>query len=148
MRLPPPAFLDVLAFHLEGPTSKRVVLDARLRYRSKAGVVYESPEGFTCDLASVPKIVRSLSSSWIQTARAGTMHDLLCRWAEWFGISQGFADALYYEMLRVEGVSRWRAWLQWSAVRTGGRRAWRRWRATNDDDKGPQPRPAHRITIR
>ena len=138
-------FLDDLAFHLAGPTSQLVVLDKPLRYRAN-GTIYRAPAGFACDLASVPRIIRSVASDWRQTARAGVIHDLLYRWFERFGLSRQKCDALYYTMLRREGVGRIRANLQWAGVRAGGWRSWGRWRETPDIKKGPGPRQSRKST--
>lgn len=67
-------FYNELDFHLEGPTSEQVVLDRPLDYMFD-GLPLAVPAGFVCDLASVPKWLRSIAPPWQQSARAGVIHD-------------------------------------------------------------------------
>ena len=118
-------FLDDLDFHLEGPTSKLVVLDAQLRYKASVTKVLMVPVGFICDLASVPKLFIALAPDWQQSARSGVLHDWLYRTGR---LARAAADAMFRAALRSDGVGRFRAWAMYQAVRIGGRRAWRRYR--------------------
>lgn len=130
-------FTTTLAFRLEGPTSQMVVLEAPLVYISGKDE-YVVPRGFTSNLASVPRVFRSVATPWQQSARAGVLHDAFYRGL--FKLSRREADALYYEALRSEGVNRVRAYLQWVGLRIGGWRAWNRWRAHTDSPRS-LPRP-------
>ena len=132
-------FVTQLDFHMTGPGSSLVVLDSEVVYLSNDGREFVVPVGFTCDLASVPRLIRSVSTPWQQSARSGVLHDCGYRWFEVFGIPRRGMDDLYNEALRSDGVSRFRAWLQWSGVRLGGWRAWRGHRAAKEADKGPRP---------
>jgi hypothetical protein len=120
-----PRFLDTLDFHLEGPTSKRVVLDAPLRYLRRPGLTITVPEGFVNDLASVPKLLTALAPRWQQSARAGVLHDYLYR----VGLhSRREADVIFREALRADGVGWFRAWVMYRAVRRFAGTPWRAYR--------------------
>lgn len=136
MRRSAPAFLDPLDFHLVA--DKVVELDRTMRYRSYGGVVYRVPEGFRCDLASVPWWLRSLAPDWRSTARSGVLHDCAYRWAEKWFLTREQADALFLEALSAEGVG-WRRFAMWSAVRVGAARPWNRYRQMNPTDRGVKP---------
>ena len=102
-------FLDELDFHSEGPTSEIVVLDSVLRYQDSVGRTYSVPPGFRTDLASVPRMLRSLAPAWRQSARSGVIHDCGYRWFEVWGVSTREIDNLLYEALRADGTGRIRA---------------------------------------
>lgn len=136
-------FLDVLDFHLEGPTSRRVVLDAPLRFRhctasySHGSHVYMVRTGFRNDLASVPLLLRSLAPPWQQSARAGVLHDMLYRFGGYqlaggvviVSMPRKRADSIFRDALRSEGVGRIRSWAMYRAVRLFAGGVWRRYRS-------------------
>ena len=134
-------FLDDLDFHLEGPTSKIVVLDAALRYRSSNARLFTIPTGFRCDLASVPSWLRWLAPPWQQSARAGVLHDCGYRWFEVWGVARDDVDGLFHEGLLADKTDPSRARLMTWAVQVFGGRAWQRWRATPEVEKGVKPDP-------
>ncbi len=140
-------FVDRLSFEVEPATDGkvRIILTELLRYVDSQGRLFTVPAGFRCDLASIPKIFRSLSTSWAQSSRPGTVHDALYRWGpEVWKIFRWEADQLYMVMLMDEGVSRWRAWLQKTAVRVGASGPWKRYREMPKSQKGPKPPPLTR----
>ena len=132
-------FIDTLKSESLGPDTNDVRLLARLRYRTTAGLLLIVPEGFVCDLASVPKILRSFAMDWRRTGRSGTIHDCAYKWEESWGFTRRQADSIYYECLLADGAWKWRASLQWAGIRAGGWRAWNRHRATDVADKGVEP---------
>ena len=135
------SFLNILDFHMEPSAELVVVLDAALGYISSSTLIkYTVPVGFKCDLASVPRWVRSVATPWHKSARAGVLHDCCYRWGrEVWGLDRSDADDMYMEALRSEGVSRWRAWLQWLAVRARAGSAWDSYRSMEAALKGPKP---------
>lgn len=133
--------MDQLFTRISTNRDQMAQLTRRLRYKDADGVIYIIPPTFVCDLASVPRILRGLSTPWHQSARAGFLHDCACRWDEVWLLGRKRADDLYREALRSEGVSRFRARAQWLGVRVGGWRAWRRWRSTDLDQRGVPPPP-------
>lgn len=133
-------FLDKLAFEVEPTKKTAIVLTARLRYVDERGRLFTVPKGFTCDLASVPKIFRSISTPWNQSARAGVLHDCGYRWYEIWKLPRYTMDHIYKGALRADGVSRFRAWVQKTAVRMGAGGAWDRWRKTPKSKKGIAPK--------
>ena len=132
-------FLDDLRFELVPGEELTVKLTAELRYVDTDGFLYTIPEGFECDLASVPRFLRSIATPWHQSARAGVLHDCGYKWFEVWAIHRVGMDELYNQALRDDDVSRFRAWLQKRAVRIGGWRAWDRWRRAPQIVKGPRP---------
>lgn len=84
--------------------------------------VWNIPEGFEYDLASVPRIFWSLYPPQIST-RASAVHDWLYVYQP---VSRKEADQILYEGLIAEGVPKYRAKIIWSAVRAGGYFPWRK----------------------
>jgi len=136
----PRGFLDKLAFEVEPKKKTAIILTAQLRYSDHKGRVFTVPKGFKCDLASVPRIFRSIASPWNQSARAGVLHDCGYRWYEVWKLPRSEMDDLYQMGLRDDGVSRFRAWVNKKAVRIGGRGAWEKWRVTLKIKKGVAPK--------
>ncbi len=135
-------FLDDPAIKLHpNPKSRWVKLTAQLRVELEDGTVITAPKNFWCDLASLPKWTRSAASDWRQTAKAGIIHDLIYRWAHILGYTRKQADQLYRKMLIACGVSKWRARIQYRALRIGAGGAWSDWRQMPDDIKGVKPSP-------
>ena len=78
------------------------------------------PVGFPTDLASVPKVFRSLISK-VTGVEASIVHDWL--YDQRAGTRKA-ADDLFYAMLK-QSESRWVAWIMYRAVRLGGSGVWR-----------------------
>lgn len=139
---PVSGFTDHLRFEVLPQKDVVIVLTKRLRYLDRDGAVWTVPSGFRCDLASVPKWLRSLSTGWNQSARAGVFHDCLYRWFEIWEVPRRPADAMYMQALRDDGVPRWRARLQnWGLLALAPRRAWNTYRQTHPSRKGIKPEP-------
>lgn len=132
-------FLGRLRFEVEPTHKTSIVLTAALMYFDSDNRQYTVPKGFQCDLASVPRWVRSVATPWNQSARPGVWHDCCYRWYEVWYIPRKEADKLYMYALMEEGVSRWRAWIQMKVVRIAAGGAWERWRQINEKHKGPKP---------
>jgi hypothetical protein len=79
------------------------------------------PRGFVSDLASVPRVVEWIVSSWKHTAKAAILHDYLysVEGQKAHGYYRIQADYIFYEALEVLGCKN--AWLAWTAVRIFGR---------------------------
>lgn len=133
-------FIDKLVFEVEPIKKTAIVLTARLRYVDERGRLFTVPKGFTSDLASVPRIFRSIATPWNQSARAGVLHDCGYRWFEVWKLQRSTMDHIYKGALRDDGVSRFRAWVQEKALRIGAWGAWKRWRATPKSKKGIAPK--------
>ena len=133
-------FLDKLRFQVEPKKKTTIVLTDRLRYIDRKRRLFTVPEGFSCDLASVPKIFRSLATNWNQSARAGVLHDCMYRWAEVWKIPRKESDQIYRRALMDDGVSGMRAWLQYIALRIGASDSWYDWRGTHAKNKGIRPK--------
>ncbi len=133
-------FLDTLDFRLVGPTSKRVVLDAPLRFEDD-NITYTIPKGFSNDLASVPLWLRSLAPPWQQSARPGVLHDYFYRRGGYFldevivPMSRLQADKIFQVALKSEGVSNFRARVMYRAVRWFAGGAWENYRLGGKETK-------------
>ncbi len=132
-------FQNALLSELVPGKELTVRLTAVLIYVDAKGRRFTVPKGFECDLASVPRFLRSIATPWHQSARAGVLHDCGVRWFEVWKIPRAEMDELYRQALRDDGVSWFRAWMQKRGVRLGGWRAWNRWRKTLPIDKGKRP---------
>lgn len=119
------SFLLPLDFHLVGPTSQIVVLDSPLVWERPLTQIMVGT-GFACDLASVPRLLTALAPPWQQSGRAGVLHDYLYRNDHRLAITRKGADNLFQLALLADGVSSWRAWAMWAAVRAGGGASWQR----------------------
>jgi len=98
----------------------RLVHGIRVTWR---GGEYTVSAGLRTDLASIPRGFRWLVSVVGQWARASVVHDdLYVRQPA--GWTRHDADRLFLELMRDEGVSVWRAWIMYGAVRAGGWWLW------------------------
>lgn len=83
---------------------------------------WEIPSGFKTDFASVPRAFWSLLPPWGRYKKAAVVHDWL--YAGHGVASRREADAIFIRMMRELGVSLWRRWTMWAAVRLFGWAAW------------------------
>lgn len=92
--------------------------------------------GFEFDLASIPRLLWALLASHELGIVGPLVHDALYRYGGVIPIGVGVvdpdreytrleADNLFLEHMAEDGVSRWRRWAAYSAVRTFGGRPWR-----------------------
>ena len=81
------------------------------------------PERTSTDLASVPRLLRSIALADPLTAWAAVLHDWLYRAQI---VVRAVADALFYAALRASGCSIGWARIYYYAVRAAGWRAWNR----------------------
>lgn len=96
-----------------------------LSYKTKCGDVWCVPKGFITDGASIPRIFWSLIGSPFTGLyrRAALIHDyfyytkLTPRW---------YADKIFLECMKDLGVSYWKRWAMWAAVRAGAGWIWRK----------------------
>lgn len=94
-----------------GVLRRKFVLLEELKVDIGLDYEYTVPVGFVTDYASVP-----IGFRWIlpvyskKVGPCAIVHDLMCRQARdpkhW--MTRQFADAVFYSLLRVKGVSRWR----------------------------------------
>jgi hypothetical protein len=90
----------------------------------------EVPVGFVTDLASIPRPLTILQREYGAVNRAAILHD----WAYYtrgkvhpnFTMTRKEADQLFYQVLVVDGVAKWRAWTMYWAVRSSPFN-WRKW---------------------
>lgn len=95
-----------------------------LKVDSRRGLIVTVPVGFVTDYASVPRPLWWLFPPALGRG-ASTVHDYLYRTGI---VIRREADAIFYDLLRAEGVQQWRAWSMWAGVRAGGWKTWRRYR--------------------
>lgn len=74
------------------------------------------PQGFKTDFASVPRLPFAYLLAGNTSHEAAVIHD----WMYADGFERAFADDVFYAALRAEGVSLWRRWLMYRAVRLFG----------------------------
>lgn len=109
-----------------------------LRYQPGEGQPIVVRAGRETDFASVPRVLAFLATDWRQSARPAVLHDAGYQDAFWLidagdgaarHCTRRQADAIFYEALRVEGASWFKANAMWTAVRLGGRGSWRGYRS-------------------
>jgi hypothetical protein len=95
-------FLNDLNMHLLTDDDSRptFALLTPFRYQTKAGVIYEVPEGFITDGASIPQIAMSVTG--YPGMRAAVVHDMLVQRPEL--IDRHEADSIFHEALLECGV--------------------------------------------
>ena len=89
----------------------------------------EIPAGFTHDLASVPRPLNVFFRKHGKHSKAAIVHDYL--YANQGLVSQfkrytrAESDDIFYQAMLESGVSKFKAWCMWCAVRAGGYFAWK-----------------------
>ena len=100
------------------------ILASRFRYRTNIGRQrdIQVPVGFNTDLASIPRIVRSLITKDGPNRYAAVLHDYLYSLAGGGpkGTSREDADTIFKEAMIDIGVPRWKIFLLYRGVRVGG----------------------------
>ena len=81
----------------------------------------EVPEGFHTDFASVPRCFWPIFPPIGQHGKAAVVHDYLYRSKS--GFSRVVGDAIFLDAMTVLGVTWWRRWAMYLAVRLFGRKA-------------------------
>ena len=90
------------------------------------GLLYTVPDGFETDFCSVPKVPFVYLLAGGIGAKAGVLHDwTYSREYDGPAIERARADDVLYAGLLACGVSTWRAWLMFRAVRMFGAEHWR-----------------------
>jgi hypothetical protein len=85
------------------------------------GVRFTVPIGFTTDGASCPKILWSLCAPMSgPQVEAAILHDFMYSKDSGWKISRKFADDVFYNAMRADGTSLWRAKAIYYGVRAGG----------------------------
>lgn len=81
------------------------------------------PEGYLTDGATTPKFLWWLLPPWGEYGQAAVVHDILCddlliwKAGQLHAISRKEADDIFYEAMKVAGVSFWKRWLMYGGVR-------------------------------
>ncbi len=95
------------------------------------------PQGFTFDLASVPRPFLPVIDDDECSTLAPLVHDALyahrgelpIEWCAPYRLfSRRESDRLFRELMLAQGVPRWRAWVAWAAVRIGTPKSRKGWR--------------------
>jgi hypothetical protein len=95
-----------------------------LIYETRAGDFILVPAGFRTDFASVPRGFWNLFPRDGRGRDAAVVHDWLYEQQDSL-FTRAQADTIFREALAELGVSGWRRWIMWAAVRLGGRRFWK-----------------------
>jgi len=90
-----------------------------------AGEVYRLPVGFQTDGASIPRFLWRLCGTPLEVPRlyAALVHDWLYSGGDPEATRQD-ADALYRDIQIALGISRFKAYVEWSALRMCGGSHW------------------------
>lgn len=81
------------------------------------------PKGMLTDLASVPRVARSVAGRVGRHLEASIVHDYL--YGRRSPTNREYADAVFNAGMKASGVPRFRRWLIYRAVRAFGGKAWR-----------------------
>ncbi|MCQ2299970.1 MAG: DUF1353 domain-containing protein [Bacteroidales bacterium] len=87
------------------------------------GFTVRVPKGFVWDGASLPRGSYAIFGTPFDKRhrRASCLHDAIYRGVVW-GIDRAEADAIYRNMLRMDGMGIFKAYVEWSAIRLFGGR--------------------------
>ena len=103
--------------------AKRWKLLTRYRYTTDllgGSVLLGVPKGFITDLASIPRVVRSLVPQVGRHRGAAVIHDWLYATANIHDFSRRLCDRIFLEAMKVAGVPWYRRHMMYQAVRCGG----------------------------
>lgn len=130
----PPEFLtEFRALDVtEGRETKRLQLASVFRvYSAVLGDTISAPEGFTFDGESIPVIAQWIAPPFGQSKRGACIHDYLYHHSGYYALTDTFktvtrkqADEVYLELVRLKGLSAWRAYLRYAVLRAVGWWAW------------------------
>lgn len=125
-------FLDPLRVEKRDDGTYRVLECFTYRVGSKdSSEVIEVPADFICDGQSYPRIFGMIDNPMGQGAKAGFIHDYLYwlngRRVPKTGIeyTRLRSDLIFLEALAVSGLSEWRAFIRFLALRFAGGPAWK-----------------------
>ena len=109
----------------------RLTRDMKYRWY---GVTFTGPAGFECDGASVPRFLWSSVSPKIdnRTLAGSIAHDYIYRTRpeNW---TKEAADSMFYDIIREDGLSWWKAQKAYWGVKLFGGYAWKTKGGTADD---------------
>jgi len=115
-----PKFLTTLSVS-PYPDGRTWFLNRPLVYRSARLGTIVVPEGFETDYASVPVALTNVLPRWGDYGLASVLHD----WMYWNqSEDRATADSTFLGAMTVLGVSNWKKWTLYSAVRTFGGAVW------------------------
>lgn len=91
-------------------------LQRPLKWINRDGLVIEVPKGFVTDYASVPRLPLVFSIFGNTAHAEAVLHDYLYS-IKW---DREDADKMFYEAMLSQGVSKWKAYVMYLAVRSFG----------------------------
>lgn len=103
-------------------TRHRLEGDWHIKYK---GEYYTVVDGFITDGASIPYWLRPICGSPYKSPRliAALLHDWLYDGGD-PQVDRAEADAIYRDVQIALGISSWKAWIEWTALRVGGASHW------------------------
>ena len=105
-----------------------------LRVTWKVRPAFHVVKGFKTDLASIPRIVRSLVPKGRNETRAAVVHDWIYRGRCEQRFTRAEADRLFLDIMEEDGVGWLRRWAIYSGVRAGGWASWKGREKGKDSD--------------
>ena len=104
----------------ESPNNGEWILGKPLVYETRKGIIIEAPKGFVTDLASIPRIFQILIPKAGKHRSPAVIHDLLYVKKGRLGLkkfTREEADELFLEAMEDVGVSYWKRYSMYWAVR-------------------------------
>ena len=83
----------------------------------KNGQTIKVAEGYLTDLASIPRIARSIIKGHNRYTLAAIVHDYLCTHGDQFKVNRKRADDIFLEIMLGCEVPKWKAYSMYGAVR-------------------------------
>lgn len=112
------------------PSGKRFKVASEFTYRWAMPI--SVPVGFETDFASVPRVCRLIIPKLGRYTKAAVIHDYLYQehglksGGLYFRVSRRTTDKIFRGAMEELGVSTWKRWAMWAAVRVGGFLSWRK----------------------
>jgi len=102
------------------PDGKNWLVLHEVRYATRMGRVIYVPADFITDFASIPWFFRRLfQPATGKHRRAALVHDWIYRTPD-LRIDKSEADSIFRDIMLGDGLSEWKVWLMYNAVRFGG----------------------------
>lgn len=120
---------DIPTFEPVGNNGKQWKVISGFRYYlndNKSGSFVDILPGFVTDFASVPRIFWPIIQPYGKHGKAAIVHDYLYRYKKIgsYKIEKSDADKIFYNAMKVLGVSKWKCVIMYLAVKFFGQSSW------------------------
>lgn len=121
-------FLNDLVVSDDEASGNKSILVEPLSFKSEHfGQVFVVPARFVTDYASIPRLAQLIIPKLGRHRKAAVLHDCLYnKNTEYKNLTRKQCDVIFLEAMKSSGVSLWKRWSMYQAVRVGGWAAFRK----------------------